>query len=173
MGRAQSDLLAAERSTRSLRPVLALDIDGVVFPLPEKPFSGELPTYPGWVQTNIANLPVSYDPELVAWLQGVQKEGVEVIWASDWGESALRVAGVLGLDLIPALDVSQGRYETVSSYAQGRVLAWCEDRPQNASVKASLRARVPPALLVQPKRHLGLTAKQRARISKWLVDNST
>ena len=170
MGRAQNDSLAVGRS-RHTRPVLALDIDGVIFPLPKKPF-GDLPTYPGWIQTRIANLPVSYDPELVSWLRGIQKDGVEIVWASDWEESALQVASTFSLGPIPMLDISGGRYQAVSTYAAGRALVWCEDKPQSASVKEALRSRVPEALLVQPKRNLGLTANQRARISKWLAQHS-
>jgi hypothetical protein len=150
------------------RPVLALDIDGVIFPLAEK-VGDRLPEYEGWVKTTASGLPVSYEPELVKWLQEICSRGVDIVWASSWGKTAsASVSELLGLPELAALDVSQGRWPAVSAYAKNSPLIWCEDARQSAAVKAQIKAHKPSALLIQPKRHLALTPAQRKKISTFL-----
>jgi hypothetical protein len=171
MGRGQGDTAAAISMRGSVdltaRPVLALDIDGVLFPLGAT-VRDPLPIYPGWIQATAAGLPVSYDPEIVPWLHEMAAR-TEMVWATSWDESAnAGAAPLLGLPELPTLDIKGGRWNAVSEYAKGRKLVWCEDRAQSRKIKQEIKERQPAALLVQPKTHLCLTANQRKRISNWL-----
>ena len=155
------------------KPVLALDVDGVVSPL-GKDYGDELPRYDGWVHAMVTGLPFSYDPLLVEWLHEISDGGVaEIVWSSSWGENSNAVSDEFGLPHLPALDVvSGGRWVAVDEYARGRGLVWCEDARQSAGVRAAVRAREQGSLLVQPLRHLGLTAAQRQLISSWLGEHA-
>lgn len=152
-----------------MRPVVALDVDGVLFPLGARP--GDPILVPeGYIEATVWGMPVSYHPDLPAFLAQVH-ELAEIVWATSWAEGANGHIGPLfGLDARPTLDVRGDRWAAVSAFADERPLVWCEDMPLSRADRTALkqRNRITPTLRITPRRDLGLTARHHSRILRFL-----
>jgi hypothetical protein len=156
-----------------MKPAVALDVDGVLFPLAER-FGGPILVPEGHVPARIAGFDVSYLPQLQTWLPGLAGR-CRVMWASSWETDSLRrIEQHFGLPQLDRVDVYRhpaGRAAAVlEAVADDVPLVWCEDQRQNAAVRARLRDRPAGTLLVQPRRHVGLTGRQINRIDRFLAE---
>ena len=163
----------------SLRPLLLLDVDGVLAPIgrPQDETLGDwhrLPPGPTW-------LPHAVVGELKAL---VATDLWEPMWLTSWQEEALLVGEALGLPAWPAhgkgstprwYEVEGGsdwwKERVVRSYLEvGRAVVWCEDGiPWQADPHLSQHYE-DMLLPVAPDPGVGLTPGDFLRIRRWASD---
>jgi hypothetical protein len=156
---------------RALRPLLMLDVDGVLNPYaaPACPAGyQELDLFPG-------EEPVWLCSQHGPWLRELAVE-FELVWATGWGADAnLVLAPLLRLPDLPVLALPPAPFDpadklpAVASFARDRPLAWIDDLlPADADGWASSRG-VPTLLLgVDPAE--GLTRPAVDQALGWAVD---
>ncbi|WP_216917163.1 HAD domain-containing protein [Nocardia noduli] len=180
--RDEVDARSREHDDPVVRPVLALDVDGVLSlpgPRPgvvEHRFEGIGP------DGRAAAGAVWLDPAHGAWLDTLTAAGVEIVWATSWGELAntwfaprlgirtgFRVLEV-GADTAPRFGRSP-KWDPVVACSQGRPLAWlddcfggkefgwAEDRRDETGL---------PTLVCDIDPHHGLTAADMAAVDDWV-----
>ncbi len=139
-----------------MRPLLLLDVDGVLMPL-----GGSVP--PGFVRCTTDHYDVVFSKRHGVWLRSLTPT-FELMWATTWGESASQVFGML-LDLpemnaltLEALSRDGTRkLPAVKEFVGDRPLAWVDDELYEDALEwASLRAA--PTLLVRTSGSVGLRA---------------
>lgn len=135
----------------AVRPVLYLDVDGVLLPLS----NGEWPSERLRVGPFYVHVPTDLRT-LVPKLH----DAFEIVWATSWNEEANReVAPLVGLPELPALDVTAHyrKLELVSRHAgEERTIAWVDDRLEPAAWSWA-SARSGRSLLIRPQSRRGLT----------------
>ena len=142
------------------RPLLLLDVDGVVCPLFPPP-PGRPALYVSVPETPFKK--VWIDPELPHWLKTLQPL-YRMVWASSWEEAAnqsLRTA--LGLPILPVLllphlrtqDGDTYKLETVRNYVRNESFAWVDD-VLGAGVHHWADSRSAPTLLVETRSRMGI-----------------
>lgn len=141
-----------------MRPVLYLDVDGVLLPLAKGTRPSErLRVGPFWV-----HVPLDLR-ELVPALHAA----FEIVWATSWNDEAnVEVAPIVGLPQLPTLDVTAHfrKLELVSAHAgEERAIAWVDDRLEPAAWEWA-GARSGRSLLVRPDSRWGLTPEHVAEL---------
>lgn len=135
-----------------MRPLLFLDVDGVLLPLgPGRP-QGYEPARAGPFRVCVSPTLREAVPALL--------EAFEIHWVTSWNHDAnLDVAPLLGLPRLPVVEVPghHGKLEAVRAVAPpDRAIAWAEDRLEPEAWEWA-RRRAAPTLLVAPDRRLALT----------------
>lgn len=158
----------------SPRPMLILDLDGVI-----SPYGREAKD--GMAVARVGGYLLLYRPNVIAGLNALNKEGdVELRWLTSWGSDVrTHVAPALGLDDFPMLaevennatDRTWWKLRTVLLHQpRGTRFAWVDD-----DLKPTRRALVRRAcgggscLLLRPDSRLGLTAAGLDQVRTFLA----
>jgi len=152
-----------------MKPILAIDIDGVI-----SLFGAETPPDRSFTKLEL----VDGVPHLISLPTGDRlrrlEEYFELVWASGWEDKAnFYLPALLGLSDLPHVsfdDVAPGaahwKLDPLAEYATGRPLAWIDDN-FNESCFAWAEERAEPTLLVQTESHLGLEEAHVAALEAW------
>lgn len=153
-----------------MRPILAVDIDGVIslFGAEEKPDRAH---------TKLEL--VDGVPHLISLPCGDRlrrlEERFELVWASGWEEKAnFYLPALLGLPELPhvsfdgavAAGVAHWKLGALEEFAAGRPLAWIDDNFDDSCFEWAER-REQPTLLVPTETHLGLEEAHVAALEAW------
>jgi len=161
----------------SPRPMLILDLDGVISPFGDEPKDG-------MAVARVGGYLLLYRPDVIAALNALNREGhVQLRWLTSWGSDVrTHVAPAFGLDDFPMLaevendatDRMWSKLRTVPQHLRGGTrFAWIDD-----DLKPTRRARVRwaygtgPCLLLRPGARLGLTAAELDQARTFLLARS-
>lgn len=135
-----------------MRPVLYLDVDGVLLPL-------GLGRNGDTDRLRVGPFHVDVYRDIRARLRLVL-DVFDVVWSTSWCDDANRdVAPIVGLPLLPVLPVTAHwrKLSLVREHAgEERPIAWIDDRLEREAF-AWAEARPGPALLLRPPSDIGLT----------------
>ena len=154
------------------RPVLAVDVDGVISLFG---FEGPLDEAPGRFHL------IDGIAHCISDIAGTQlrrlAETYELVWATGWEERANdHLPHLLGLpDDLPVLTfggrarfgTAHWKLDALAEYAQERPLAWIDDS-LDASCHAWARERAAPTLLVPTESAIGLTEAHTEAMLEWV-----
>lgn len=165
-----------------MRPLLLLDIDGVL-----NPWAAEsCPS--GYAEHRFRagrwwrrrNRQAWLCPAHGAKLRDLaERTGIELVWATSWAHEANTMVGAaLGLPALPVIEFAgphadtgpDWKYRAVARFAYGRPLAWLDDDfDLRAAAKASFLARRDmPTLLVPIDPAVGVIDGDLARVERWV-----
>jgi hypothetical protein len=164
--------------TGTPRPILAVDVDGVLNAL-----SGGSTPPKGWQDTKVMGLRIRFNPSHGRQLLAVAVEhGAELTWCTTWEELAVKhIAPLVGLPVLPWVPMEPGRAgrrfsEHVSigttkaaamrAYAGDRPFCWLDDEPDAAR---ELRRCAVPHKVIRVDGRAGLQDHHLRRASEWLV----
>jgi hypothetical protein len=164
-----------ERPVTSERPLLMVDIDGVISLFSDGWGAGGTgATQPGSFHS-IEGMPHFLSATAAAHLLALSEE-FELVWASGWEERAdEHLPHLLGLpQRLPFLRFERAvgranahwKLDAIDAFAGARPLAWIDDALGPACEEWAL-ARDAPTLLVQTDPRQGLTAVEARRLSEW------
>jgi hypothetical protein len=152
------------------RPILAVDIDGVIslFGAEERP------------DRSLTKLElVDGVPHLISLPTGDRLrrlgEHFELVWASGWEDKAnFYLPGMLGLEELPyvtfggavAAGAAHWKLGPLEEFAAGRALAWVDDNFNEGCFEWAER-RAEPTLLVPTEPHLGLEEAHVGALEAW------
>lgn len=145
-----------------VRPLLLVDVDGVLLPFPGR--------RPGFDGDAIEGAPHGFHPEHGAWLRELAA-GYELAWCSMWGERANRDIGPrLGLPPLPVVELwdeedglDRWKLPGVRRFAADRPLAWIDDA-FDTPTRAWARDRAAPTLLCGIGHRTGLSRRHVHRL---------
>lgn len=111
---------------RAMRPLLLLDVDGVLMPT-----GSTVP--PGYERLSSDSYEVVISPRHGAWPRDLAST-FELVWATTWGESAGPIFGaLLGLPEMPVVAIDRpakqgtSKLPAVARFVEDRALAWVDD----------------------------------------------
>lgn len=146
---------AMERDTTG-RPLLLLDVDGVLNPLANRP-------PPGFRLQRIDGYEVALSAQHQRWLSELA-QSFDLAWATTWEQSANESIGpLLGLPEIPVVRFVGERagdtwkLETVRRFVGDRPLVWIDDELFLDAYEWA-RTRDAPTLLIRPSSSVGMTS---------------
>ena len=153
------------------RPILFVDVDGVISLFGFAPTVGELPGPLHWIDGVAHCIPSAVGERLVR-----LAEGFELVWATGWEDRANdALITILGLPgELPFLTfggnarfgTAHWKLEALDNYAQERPLAWIDDS-LDESCHAWAAARAAPTLLVETSPSEGLTDEHVEQLLSW------
>jgi hypothetical protein len=147
-----------------VRPLLLLDIDGVLNPLGVR-------EAPGFVPYHVGGMRVLLSIDHGRLLNGLG-DLFDLTWATSWERDADLIAERIGLPLgLPAITFTKqlewtAKLPDVDRYAGDRALAWVDDQ-LGPEIQAWAASRQPPTLLVQTDNRVGLTLAHIERLRAW------
>jgi hypothetical protein len=168
-----------------MKPLLLLDVDGVLNPwaAPNRP--GEFVEYrfrlTSWGRKRLR---VWLNPRHGAELSMLaERAGVELVWATTWAQRANVLVGpVIGLPELPVIEFagphSDGlpswKFPAVARYGYGRPLAWLDDDfslfPEaRAAFLAKRNADGLATELVSVDPRVGMTGEDLAAVERWVA----
>jgi hypothetical protein len=189
-GRTEKPLLMADGARTPRRPLLMVDIDGVISLFGfagQSSWTGRTGPGDGSFHT-IDGIPHFLSRAAAAHLLGLATE-FELVWASGWEEKAEeylpRLLGLpAGLPFLrfqrmtgppPARGIgstnAHWKLDAIESYAGSRALAWIDDS-FNDACHAWAQARPAPTLLVQTSPEQGLTSQEAQLLVAWARERS-
>jgi hypothetical protein len=138
------------------RPLLLLDVDGVLAPLLT---GGGVPD--GFTEHTVLGDRLLLSPEHGEWLAALA-EDFELVWATSWEDDAnAAIAPLLGLPSLPVIalgDVEQAgtwKLAAVARFVADRPVAWIDDALGDDALDWA-ESRVAPTLLVRTDPRVGL-----------------
>jgi len=150
-----------------VRPVLFLDVDGVI-----NPFGAACPA--GFTEHHLfpGEEPVRINPEHGIWITELTG-AFDVVWATGWNDEANRLlAPLLQIKPLPVLTMPAAPFQPgdkvplVASYAGGRAAAWIDDA-HTPEARAWSQARQAPTRLIAIKPAVGLTRASVRQALDW------
>lgn len=151
------------------RPLLAVDVDGVV-----SLFDFADPPDPGRSSFHMVDGMVRCISQDTGGMLRRLSQHYELVWATGWEARANLLAPLLGIPECPYLTFGgRARFGTadwklgpLAEYARGRPLAWIDDS-FDESCHRWAREREEPTLLVQTRPHLGLEEAHVEALTAW------
>ncbi|MBT8241207.1 MAG: hypothetical protein KJN63_08270 [Acidimicrobiia bacterium] len=147
--------MRARSGEETKRPLLLLDVDGVLNPLAMTP-------PPGFSVQWIDGYEVAISARHQRWLNELA-QSFDLAWATTWEQSANESIGpLLGLDELPVIRFDGERtgdtwkLEAVKAFVGDRSLVWIDDELYLDAYEWS-RTRDAPTLLVCPSSSVGMT----------------
>jgi hypothetical protein len=142
-------------STLESRPLLFLDVDGVIGRF------GVQAEGRGRRIERTGYLPLDVDERIAGWLRSLD-EAFEVVWATSWFEDANGILPALGLELSwPVLAWTERKLPEILELAGERPFAWVDDDVQRELDQLRDRGEAPNLgerrLLIRPDPARGLT----------------
>lgn len=162
-----------KRAVAAPRPVVFVDIDGVLAPLAMRD-GLEVAHVGGWQGT------IVYDPQVIAAIRGWHEAGVaEVRWLTSWDEDANDCfAPAVGLPVFhvhpePLRAITSGWWKDIvvcrELYETRRRVVWLEDEADNSAAAHRVADAEPDrALIIVPDARVGLTVEDCARVEAFL-----
>lgn len=148
--------MSAGAEDRTGRPLLLLDVDGVLNPLANRP-------PPGFFVQWIDGYEVAISDRHRQWLSELA-QSFELRWATTWEDSANESIGpLLGLPELPVVRFVAERtgdtwkLEAVQAVVGNRALVWIDDELFLDAYEWA-RTRQAPTLLIRPSSSVGLTS---------------
>jgi hypothetical protein len=154
------------------RPILAVDIDGVI-----SLFGAETPPDRSFTRLEL----VDGVPHLISLPCGDRlqrlSEHFELVWASGWEDKAnFYLPGLLGMPELPhvtfdgavAAGGAHWKLGPLEEYGQGRAMAWIDDNFDQSCYEWA-EQREQPTLLVPTETHLGLEEVHVEALRQWAV----
>lgn len=164
------------------RPILFLDVDGVLIPygrtesMPDSATVALIgPETDDWL---LARIDPAHGPRLSAL-------GCDLVWATGWEDEAnVEISPRLGLPRLPVVGWGFSHHVPGSpevhwktrdliAYADGRPFVWIDDELRDPDREWVTRHHGAPALLHGIDPHVGLTEADFSTIARWLADPST
>jgi hypothetical protein len=170
---ATSGALRYEAEGAERRPLLLVDIDGVI-----SLFGFDVEAQPEGSFHSIDGIPHFLSSRAAEHLLAISPI-FELAWASGWEEKANEyLPHLLGLPTLPYLSFERGvrgtrhsnahwKLDSIDAYAGLRPLAWIDDS-FNEACHEWARARVAPTLLVQTAPASGLTRQEAEILESWV-----
>ncbi len=168
------------RSKKSDKPVLAVDIDGVIslfgFDESMQPGTGDASRAPGefhLIDGMLHCIALETGPRLKR-----LSDVYELVWASGWEDRANdHLPGLLSLPKLPYLTfdgraqfgTAHWKLEALEDYARSRPLAWVDDSLEESCHQWAAE-RSAPTLLVPTESAVGLTDAHVAALEAWVRD---
>jgi hypothetical protein len=154
------------------RPILFVDVDGVISLFGFAPDVGQLPGPLHWIDGVAHCIPPSVGERLVR-----LAEAFELVWATGWEERAnehLPFLLKLPFSDLPSLSFegravfgsSHWKVDAISEYAGDRPAAWIDDN-MNEECHAWAKLRSAPTLLVETSPSEGLTDEHVEQLLSW------
>jgi hypothetical protein len=145
------------------RPLLLLDVDGVLLPFPDR--------RPGFDGVAVEGAPHGFSADHGNWLRELAAV-YEPCWCTMWGERAnLDICPRLGMPRLPVIDLwdevhglDRWKLPGVERFVGGRPLAWVDDS-FDAATRAWAAARRAPTLLLGVGHRTGLTRRHVRRLA--------
>lgn len=148
-----------------MKPLLLLDVDGVLNPLGVR-------DAPGFDEHRTGGVRVLLNPDHGRWLSGLS-DAYDLTWATSWERDADLIAELIGLPLgLPVITFSNQSEWTVKlpdvvRHAGDRRLAWVDDQ-LGPDVHAWAASRSVPTLLVETDSRVGLAPEHVERLRAWV-----
>jgi hypothetical protein len=164
------------------RPLILVDVDGVLNVLAGAKRRRHLAYHHGWIQKRVdvggLTFRLFVNPQFGGWLRKLAADtGAELAWGTTWEEYAnLCVGPLVGLPRLPVAPVtdwespSRRRHKAhgLVPWTQGRPFVWFDDEPDAAEVTAHL-AGDQPHLVVHVDESTGLTEEHVDAARNWLA----
>ena len=158
--------------TNETKPILFIDVDGVISLFGFSPGLGELPGPLHWIDGVAHCIPAAVGERLVR-----LADAFELVWATGWEERAnehLPYLLSLPFSELPCLHFdgravfgsSHWKVDAIDEYAADRPAAWIDDN-MNVECHAWAERRAAPTLLVTTKPFEGLTDDHVERLLSW------
>ena len=152
-----------------MKPLLLLDIDGVLSPDAAR----SVPV--GFVEYELGEYQVRLAHEHGGWLRSLGSD-FELVWATSWEQDANRlISPLLDLPVLPFVEFTKGRaagtwkLPAVADFVGDRPCAWIDDELESdADVWARARAR--PTLLLRADPARGLTDGHVAELRRFAAE---
>jgi len=161
------------------RPIIALDVDGVLSPDASAKRRRHLWYHHGYkrkaVRWGLGVSQLIIHPEAGVWVQRLAHDtGAELVWATHWNEHANdHVGPLIGLPPLPV--VVTPRYPELKApaligWTTGRPLVWFDDEEREiATALRSTKERGQPFLGILTDPVVGLTSAHVDEVRTWLV----
>jgi HAD domain in Swiss Army Knife RNA repair proteins len=157
------------------RPILFVDVDGVISLFGFAPGAEQLPGPLHWIDGIAHFIPEDVGERLVR-----LAESFELVWATGWEERANEhLPFILGLPFrdLPCLTFdgravfgsAHWKLDAIAEYAGDRPAAWIDDNVDD-ECEAWAEGRHAPTLLVQTDPAVGLTEEHVARLLAWKAE---
>ena len=147
-----------------MKPLLLLDVDGVLNPL-------GVSDAPGFTTQRVGGMRVLLSTTHGRWLRELA-DVFDLTWATSWERDADLIAERIGLPVgLPAITFTGQTEWTVKlpdvmEYVGHRALAWVDDQ-LGPEVHAWAISRPAPTLLIETDSRVGLTEAQVERLRTW------
>lgn len=159
-------------NTRSDKPVLFVDVDGVISLFGFPPGADELPGPFHWIDGIAHCIPEDGGRRLER-----LAERFELVWATGWEEKAneylpfilklpFKELPVLSFDGRAVFGSAHWKLDTIDEYAAGRPAAWIDDN-LDEECRAWAERREAPTLLVQTESPLGMLDEHVEELLAW------
>jgi Swiss Army Knife RNA repair-like protein len=157
------------------RPILFVDVDGVISLFGFAPTVGELPGPLHWIDGVAHCIPDSVGERLVR-----LSDRFELVWATGWETRANEhLPFILGLPFgeLPCLRFdgravfgsAHWKLDAIEEYAADRPAAWIDDNIDD-SCRHWATSRDAPTLIVETSSAIGLTDEHVAQLLRWAED---
>jgi HAD domain in Swiss Army Knife RNA repair proteins len=156
------------------RPILFLDVDGVISVFGFAPGAGELPGPLHWIDGVAHCIPEAIGERLTR-----LSYGFDLVWATGWEERAndhlpfllklpFRELPCLTFDGRAVFGSAHWKLDAIAEYAAGRAAAWVDDNIDD-SCRAWATSREEPTLIVETTPSVGLTDEHVDELLRWAL----
>ena len=160
------------------RPIIALDVDGVLSPLCNSRQRSRLWYHEKWrrkaVRWGLGVSQLIVNPEAAIWLQKLAFDtGAELVWATHWNERANdHVAPLITLPSLPVIETPvypRLKAPAVIERSASRPLVWFEDEPREVETARQLVSPGQAFLGILTDPATGLTIDHVDQAREWLT----